>query len=240
MAFIVPSGNEKSDYVKGKFSSIAKKYDLFNDLITQGLHRYWKNFLIEKAHLREGNHALDLCCGTGDICQRLCSMVGDQGVTIGLDFSEGMLEIARSRKQSGAIAFINGDAMDLPFKKNSFDVVTVGYGLRNLSDISRGLREVIRVLKPGGRFLCLDIGKIRVPLVKQLFHVYFFYLVPMIGKMIYPGEDLFDYFPQSSVAYPSQEALAGILKDLGFEEVEFFNFFFGGNVIHYAEKPKAG
>ncbi len=240
MSFEVPQGKERSEYVRRRFTLTAKKYDLFNDIITLGLHRSWKNFLVEKAHLKGGRQALDICCGTGDISQRLSKILGEQGLTVGLDFSEGMLEIAQSRNQGSDIKFIKGDALTLPFRSNSFDAVTVGYGLRNLSDINAGLREVIRVLKPGGLFLCLDMGKIRIPIIKQLFHLYFFHIVPIIGKMIYPGEDLFDYLPKSSVDYPSQEKLAGKLQDIGFEEVKFFLLFLGGNVIHYAEKPHYG
>ena len=238
MAFNIPTGKEKSKYVKGKFSVIAKRYDLFNDLITQGMHRFWKNFLVEKARLKSSDNALDICCGTGDITQRLKASVGDDGDVIGLDFSSGMLKVAKNRNLASTIYFVKADAMNLPFQDSSIDVVTVGFGLRNLIDISKCLSDVIRVLKPGGRFLCLDMGKVKIPILKQLFKFYFFKIVPIVGKLMYPGEDLFDYFPASSVAYPSQEKLAGMLVNIGFEEVEFFNFYFGSTVIHYAEKPK--
>jgi demethylmenaquinone methyltransferase / 2-methoxy-6-polyprenyl-1,4-benzoquinol methylase len=238
MVFNIPTGKEKSKYVKGKFSVIAKRYDLFNDLITQGMHRFWKNFLVEKARLKSSDNALDICCGTGDITQRLKANVGDDGDVIGLDFSSGMLKVAKNRNLASTIYFVKADAMNLPFQDNSMGVVTVGFGLRNLIDISKCLSEVIRVLKPGGRFLCLDMGKVKIPILKQLFNFYFFKIVPIVGKLMYPGEDLFDYFPASSVAYPSQEKLAGMLVNIGFEEVEFFNFYFGSTVIHYAEKPK--
>jgi demethylmenaquinone methyltransferase / 2-methoxy-6-polyprenyl-1,4-benzoquinol methylase len=238
MAFNIPTGKEKSKYVKGKFSVIAKRYDLFNDLITQGMHRFWKNFLVEKARLKSSDNALDICCGTGDITQRLKASVGDDGDVIGLDFSSGMLKVAKNRNLASTIYFVKADAMNLPFQDSSIDVVTVGFGLRNLIDISKCLSDVIRVLKPGGRFLCLDMGKVKIPILKQLFKFYFFKIVPIVGKLMYPGEDLFDYFPASSVAYPSQEKLAGMLVNIGFEEVEIFNFYFGSTVIHYAEKPK--
>jgi demethylmenaquinone methyltransferase / 2-methoxy-6-polyprenyl-1,4-benzoquinol methylase len=238
MAFNIPTGKEKSKYVKSKFSVIAKRYDLFNDLITQGMHRFWKNFLVEKARLKSSDNALDICCGTGDITQRLKASVGDDGDVIGLDFSSGMLKVAKNRNLASTIYFVKADAMNLPFQDRSMDVVTVGFGLRNLIDISKCLSEVIRVLKPGGRFLCLDMGKVKIPILKFLFKFYFFKIVPIVGKLMYPREDLFDYFPASSVAYPSQEKLAGMLVNIGFEEVEIFNFYFGSTVIHYAEKPK--
>ena len=240
MSFVLPEGRERSDYIKRKFTRIAGGYDLFNDLITLGMHRRWKGILTEKAGVGSGSRVLDICCGTGDISRKMRAKVGDKGICVGLDFSEGMLEIAKSRKETAGILFVQGDAIELPFRNDSFDSVSIGYGLRNLSDINRGLQEAIRVLKPGGRFLCLDVGKIRLPAIKQLFKLYFFSVVPAIGKRIYPGEDLFDYLPQSSVPYPSQESLAEKLRELGFGEVQFFNFLFGGGVIHYAEKPKAG
>ena len=239
MSYVVPEGQERSEYVKNKFSIIAQKYDLFNDLITLGLHRYWKNFLVAQMGIQNGNLALDICCGTGDIGQRLKAKIGSRGVCIGLDFSDGMLEIAKSRKKAAGTWFVKGDTTKLPFQSNSFDAVGVGYGLRNLSDMDRGLREVKRVLKPGGRFLSLDIGKVGFPVIRQLFHVYFFFIVPAIGKMICPGEDLFEYFPRSTMDYPSQEELANKLKKVGFEKVGFFTFLFGGNIIHYSMKPES-
>lgn len=238
MAFIIPTGKEKSKYVKNKFSVIAKRYDLFNDIITQGMHRFWKNFLVEKARLKNGDKALDICCGTGDITQRLKVNVGGDGDVFGLDFSSGMLKVAKNRNLESTIIFLKADAMNLPFKDKTMDVITVGFGLRNLIDISKCLSEVIRVLKPGGRFLCLDMGKVKIPFLKLLFKFYFFKIVPLVGKLMYSGEDFFEYFPASSVAYPSQVKLAGMLVNIGFEEVEFFNFYFGSTAIHYAEKPR--
>ena len=237
MSFTMPEGEEKSEYVQDGFSKIAERYDLFNDLITQGMHRYWKRFLVEKTGLKEGDRALDICCGTGDISQRLKSVVGAKGLACGLDFSRGMLKVAHTRSQGKLNSLIQGNAGILPFKKESLDAVTVGYGLRNLVDINICLKEVWRILKPGGRFLSLDMGKITIPLIKQIFHIYFFHIVPKIGKIIYSGEDMFDYFPQSSVDYPSQEKLAEMLENSAFINVYFTNFYFGGTVVHHAQKP---
>ncbi|MBU3914800.1 bifunctional demethylmenaquinone methyltransferase/2-methoxy-6-polyprenyl-1,4-benzoquinol methylase UbiE [bacterium] len=237
MSFVIPEGKEKSTYVRKKFSKIADKYDLFNDLITQGMHRYWKRFLVKKAELNEGSGVLDICCGTGDITQLLKNKVGERGQVIGLDFSSGMLKVAGARNINSGANLLRGDASVLPLKSCSLDAVTVGYGLRNLIDIEICLKEVLRVLKPGGRFLSLDMGKVKIPVIKQFFDFYFFSIVPRIGKMIYPGEDMFDYFPQSSVNFPSQEKLSEMLENVGFTNVRFYSFYFGGNVIHYAQKP---
>ncbi|MBU2513634.1 bifunctional demethylmenaquinone methyltransferase/2-methoxy-6-polyprenyl-1,4-benzoquinol methylase UbiE [bacterium] len=236
MSFKIPEGSSKAEYVRHKFSNIAEKYDFFNDVVTQGMHRYWKYFLVNKTRLQPGDRVLDICCGTGDITQRLCKKVGENGRVFGLDFSTGMLSIASLRKQSFQSVFVQADAAVLPFKSNSLDAVTVGYGLRNLINIDACLQEVKRVLKPGGRFLSLDMGKVRIPVINQLFTFYFFKIVPRIGKLIYPGEDMFDYFPESSVNFPSQQQLAEMLLDCGFTEVGFFNFYFGSVAIHYAVK----
>lgn len=236
MSFTIPEGNSKAKYVKSKFSRIAGKYDLFNDLFTQGMHRYWKRFLVGKANLQEGDYALDICCGTGDITQLLQKKVGSQGSVYGLDFSPGMLSVAGCRNRQQSAGFLQADATVLPFSSNSFDAVTVGYGLRNLVDINACLREVERVLKPGGRFLCLDVGKVTIPVISQLFNFYFFKIVPRIGKLIYPGEDMFDYFPESSIDFPSQQKLADMLSQCGFTGVRYHNFYFGSVAVHYGIK----
>jgi len=237
MSFKMPEGRYKAGYVKKKFGNIAEKYDFFNDVVTQGMHRYWKKFLVKKTGLRQGDCALDICCGTGDISRLLCKKTGESGRVYGLDFSARMLSIARFRNQLSCSSFIQADAAILPFKSNSMDAITVGFGLRNLVHIPACLQEVKRVLKPGGRFLSLDMGKVRVPIINRLFAFYFFKIVPRIGKLIYPGEDLFDYFPASSVYFPSQEKLAEMLSGEGFTEVQFYNFYFGSVAILFAVKP---
>ncbi len=238
MAFTIPEGKSKADYVQKKFSGIAGKYDLFNDIVTQGMHRYWKRFLVKKASLKPGDRVLDICCGTGDITQLLQKKTGAQGTTVGLDFSPGMLAVAEERDHTGLSSFLQGDATVLPIKSKSLDAVTVGYGLRNLVDISLCLAEVHRVLKPGGRFLCLDMGKVKIPIIRELSDFYFFKIVPKIGKLIYPGEDMFDYFPESSVEYPSQQKLAEMLEGHGFVDVSYHNFHFGIVTVHHALKKR--
>ena len=234
--YTLPSNEEKATYVQDKFTQIASKYDLFNDLITQGMHRYWKNFLVRQANLKEGDSALDICCGTGDITKRLRKVVGAKGNALGLDFSPGMLQVARTRENSDSISFMQGDAMVLPVKDASLNAVTVGYGLRNVIDIPKCLREVHRALKPGGKFLSLDVGKVKSPLIKPFFQFYFFYIVPRIGKLLYSEEDMFDYLPHSSIEYPDQEKLSEIIYAAGFEKVKYYNFVFGGSTIHIATK----
>ena len=226
----------KSSFVQSGFSEIAHKYDLFNDLVTQRMHRVWKRYLIQHTGLKQGGTALDICCGTGDILEGLADKVGRQGTATGLDFSPGMLNVAKTRATTGGKFLLQGDAMSLPIKSGSLDAVTVGFGLRNLDNLETTLVEVIRVLKPGGRFLCLDMGKVKLPIVKSIFTYYFFQIVPRIGKILCPGQEMFDYFPKSTLNYPSQQKLAQILSNIGFSEVRFRNFNFGAAVVHVAIK----
>jgi len=237
MEYQIPQGQEKYDFVQSKFTEIAQKYDLFNDLITQGFHRHWKNQVVDKAQLSPGDKAVDLCCGTGDITERLAKKVGTQGQVVGLDFSIGMLQVARSRDPEGNCLFLQGDAMKLPFASASLDAVTVGFGLRNLVRIEDCFAEVLRVLKPGGRFISLDMGKVKVPVAKSVFRLYFSQVVPKVGKLLYPGQEMFDYFPASAEKYPSQEALKDMLEQQGFETVSFTNYHLGSTVIHQSFKP---
>jgi demethylmenaquinone methyltransferase/2-methoxy-6-polyprenyl-1,4-benzoquinol methylase len=237
MSFNMPTGEAKFRFVQDSFSRIAARYDLFNDLITQGRHRYWKQFMVDQAQVKKGETSLDLCCGTGDITERLYQKAGSQGNTLGLDFSSGMLQVAKSRnRRDTQHRFIQGDAMKLPVKSESVDVVTVGYGLRNLVSINDCLSEVFRVLRPGGRFLILDMGKVKNPLLNYLFQFYFFQIVPRIGKALYKNEDMFEYFPESAVNYPDQESMSEMLSLTGFKEVKYFNFYFGANAIHRCVK----
>jgi demethylmenaquinone methyltransferase / 2-methoxy-6-polyprenyl-1,4-benzoquinol methylase len=229
-------GPKKAAYVQERFTAIADRYDLFNDLITCGRHRYWKSFVVKQAEVKRGDRALDLCCGTGDITRRLGTAVTDDGQVLGLDFSPGMLKVAGTRARRKNTILLQGDAMVLPVKSASLDVVTVGFGLRNLADIDRCLQETLRVLKPGGRFVSLDMGKVTLPVLRQLFHWYFFRIVPAIGQLIVPGETLFDYFPQSSLTYPAPEALSIKLRDTGFENIRCTRFYAGSTVVHQARK----
>lgn len=227
---------KKSSYVQTGFSEIAAKYDLFNDLVTQRMHRVWKRYLIKQTNLKKDGLALDMCCGTGDILEGLMKIVGSGGKATGLDFSSGMLEVAKTRGVNHGKILLQGDAMSLPFKSNCLDAVTVGFGLRNLDNLKTSLQEVLRILKPGGRFLCLDMGKVKLPILKSVFNFYFFNIVPKIGRVLYPNQDMFDYFPKSTINYPSQEKLMEILEGVGFSSVRFKNFNFGATVVHIAVK----
>ena len=237
MTYTLPNTEEKSVYVEQMFNKIAQKYDLFNDIITFGMHRKWKRFVARQTDLHDEQSCLDLCCGTGDIAREVLRQYPSSKVT-GLDFSEEMLIIAESKNTSEiAVKYVTGDAMNIPFQDAVFDAVTIGYGMRNVQDISQFLREILRVLKPEGVLVSLDVGKVSIPILTELNHFYFFHIVPLIGKLLMPGEEIFKYLPESSLEYPNQESLKKLMIETGFQKVEFHNFVFGGSTVHVAYKP---
>ena len=168
MTYTLPNTEEKSVYVEQMFNKIAQKYDLFNDIITFGMHRHWKRFVAQQTDLHAQQSCLDLCCGTGDIAREVLRQYPSSKVT-GLDFSEEMLNIAESKNTSEIIVeYMPGDAMNIPFHDAVFDAVTIGYGMRNVQNISKCLGEILRVLKPEGVLVSLDVGKVRIPILAEL------------------------------------------------------------------------
>lgn len=240
--FQMPSSATKAEYVKKNFDIISRKYDLFNDLNSFFLHRVWKNEIIKCIRKNFPNQdvtCLDLCCGTGDITIRI-SQLPNINKVYGVDFSENMLSIAKNRKQANSkIEFQIGDATNLEnFANDSLDVVTIGFGLRNVNDMSKTLREIHRVLKKGGLFLNLDVGKVNNPVIRVFANFYFFKIVPLIGYLLWGGKnEMFNYLPESSLYYPNQEELKQILEQHGFQNVSYKNFVFGNAVLHVAWKP---
>jgi demethylmenaquinone methyltransferase/2-methoxy-6-polyprenyl-1,4-benzoquinol methylase len=237
MTYTLPNTEEKSVYVEQMFNKIAQKYDLFNDIITFGMHRQWKRFVARQTGLHAEQSCLDLCCGTGDIAREVLRQYPSSKVT-GLDFSEKMLNIAKSKNTIEInVQYLPGDAMNIPFQDSMFDAVTIGYGMRNVQNISQFLREILRVLKPEGVLVSLDVGKVRLPILAELNHFYFFHIVPLVGKLLMPGEKIFKYLPESSLEYPNQESLKNLMIETGFQKVEFHNFVFGASTVHVAYKP---
>ena len=237
MTYTLPKTEEKSVYVEQMFNKIAQKYDLFNDIITFGMHRKWKRFVAKQTDLHDKQSCLDLCCGTGDIAREVFRQYPSSKVT-GLDFSEEMLNIAESKTPSEInVEYLQGDAMSIPFQDAEFNAVTIGYGMRNVRDIGQFLREIIRVLKPEGVLVTLDVGKVSIPILAELNHFYFFHIVPLVGKLLIQGEVIFKYLPESSLKYPNQESLKNLMIQTGFQKVEYHNFVFGASTIHVAYKP---
>jgi demethylmenaquinone methyltransferase/2-methoxy-6-polyprenyl-1,4-benzoquinol methylase len=240
MSFQMPQAPEKGHYVQAMFDAIAGNYDRVNDLMTAGVHRQWKRQVVDLACLNPGGKALDLATGTGDIAFLLADSVGKQGEVVGLDFSEGMLSIARERDLEGRpIIWVQGDMTGLELPDATFDAVTVGYGLRNVTDLDKALSEIHRVLKPGGRAVSLDLGKPRFKLVRWGADLYSFKVVPLIGGIVSGNRDAYKYLPESNLSFVDQRELARRLKAVGFTDVHVHDRAMGAMAIVSATKPLA-
>jgi demethylmenaquinone methyltransferase / 2-methoxy-6-polyprenyl-1,4-benzoquinol methylase len=240
--FQMPGKDEKAEFVRTNFDIISGKYDLFNDLNTFFLHRLWKNTvasLVESSNKGKRITCMDLCCGTGDISLRLNKIPSSEKV-FAVDFSDKMLDIARHRlTEFKECSVQQGDATALKnFSDSSMDAVTVGFGLRNVFDLPLALSEIKRVLKPGGIFINLDVGKVSYPVIRFFADFYFFKIVPLMGYVIWGGKNkMFDYLPVSSLHYPDQESLLGLLGEAGFENSYYKNYAFGNVAMHVGYKP---
>lgn len=232
-------GSQRATRVNDLFAGIAPRYDLINDLQSFGLHRYWKRRLVRLANPKVGERALDLCCGTGDIAFALARCGAE---TIGLDFSEPMLRVAETRKANiaeqkvGACVFVQGDAQQVPFPDNSFEIVSIGYGFRNLASWEAGLREMQRVAKPGGRLLVLDFGKPDNAVWRAIYFSYLKFFVPVLGRIFCGNSAAYAYILESLMHYPAQRGVAEKMRELGLKNVRIVNLLGGVMSINYAEK----
>ncbi len=229
-------GDARAARVNDLFARIARRYDLINDLQSFGLHRSWKRRVVELASPASGARALDLCCGTGDIAFALAR----RGAQVtGLDFSAQMLEVAASRNaktQPANVKFLQGDAQQIPFPENSFDIVTVGYGLRNLESWQRGLAEMHRVARPGGRLVVLDFGKPANAIWRALYFAHLKCSVPLVGLLFCGDASAYGYILESLKHYPAQLAVAEQMRELKCVNVRVVNLLGGAMAINYGEK----
>ena len=235
----VPLG-EKARRVRGVFDSVASRYDLMNDLMSLGIHRVWKRIAVELSALRPGQKALDVAGGTGDITRLLAERVGPKGEVILTDINANMLGVGRERLLDkgvvGNVAFAQANAECLPFADNSFDCVTIGFGLRNVTDKSAALRSMWRVLRPGGRLLILEFSKPVAPGLGSLYDGYSFKLLPMMGKLVAGDPDSYQYLAESIRMHPDQETLLGMMREAGFERCEYHNLSGGIVALHKGYK----
>jgi demethylmenaquinone methyltransferase / 2-methoxy-6-polyprenyl-1,4-benzoquinol methylase len=237
------TGEQRAALVGTLFGALAPRYDLINDLQSLGLHRRWKKLLAKMAAVKPGQKALDLCCGTGDIAFALHRAGAE---VVGLDFSPAMLAVAQARvKQMPSapnappLEFRTGDAMQIPYGSSSFDIVSIGYGLRNLESWEGGLEEMLRVARPGGRLLVLDFGKPEGWLWQRLFFSYLRTVVPLLGKVFCRDAAALAYIYTSLQAYPDQRGVAAKMTELGCREVEVRNLLGGAMSIHSGVKTDA-
>ena len=229
-------GSQRAAKVHDLFGGIAARYDLMNDVQSFGLHRVWKQKLVRLASPAPRARALDLCCGTGDIALALAKRGAD---VVGLDFSEPMLAVARQKTPHSATnvpQFLQGDAQQIPFADNSFEIVTVGYGLRNLASLENGLREMQRVTKPGGRMLALDFGKPDNTLWRAIYFGYLRFFVPLMGRIFCGNPAAYAYILESLKHYPAQRGVAEKMTALGLKNVRIINVLGGIMSINTAEK----
>jgi len=220
----VETGKLAPDAVRTMFDRIAPVYDVMNRAMTAGLDRRWRA-ATARAVVSPGDRVLDACCGTGDLAIAGLRLVGSTGAVIGVDFSERMLERARSK--SSQVEWVQGDALALPFADGSFDAATVGFGVRNLEDLEAGLRELRRVLRPGGRVGILEITRPR-GLLRPFYKLWFDGLVPLAGKLL-PGGSAYTYLPASVRRFPGAKELAELMQTAGFDQVHYR--LFGGGIV---------
>jgi len=228
---------EKAKHVRGVFDSVAPKYDLMNDLMSMGLHRAWKAFTVLVANLREGDQVLDIAGGTGDLALAFSKKVGKSGRVVHTDINEAMLRTGRDRLLDAGVVLptLVCDAEKLPFPDNHFDLVSVAFGLRNMTHKDAALTEMNRVLKPGGKLLVLEFSKVAPPLEKA-YDWYSFNILPKLGKLVAGDDASYRYLAESIRMHPGQQALKELMKTCGFGHVDYHNLTGGLVALHVGIK----
>jgi demethylmenaquinone methyltransferase/2-methoxy-6-polyprenyl-1,4-benzoquinol methylase len=230
------TADEKRARVLGVFDSVAGKYDLMNDLMSGGLHRLWKRFALSQTGLRPGSRALDVAAGTGDLGAGLARQVGPGGLAVLTDINREMLSRGRDRLLDrgfcGNVAFVIANAECLPFPDRSFDCVTIGFGLRNVTDKRAALAAMRRVLRPGGRLLVLEFSRLQVAPLRPVYDAWSFKVLPRLGSLVAGDEASYRYLAESIRMHPDQPALAAMMKDAGFEDCRWHNLAGGIVALH--------
>lgn len=228
--------DEKAGMVHGVFSSVASKYDVMNDAMSLGIHRVWKNAMLDWLAPRKGMELLDVAGGTGDIAFRYLKRVKGDGTATILDMTEDMLIAGRQRAEAERLAdrlsWVVGDAMKLPFADNSFDAYTISFGIRNVTRINEAIAEAYRVLRPGGRFLVLEFSQIPTPGLQKLYDLYSYNVIPPLGQAIAGDRDSYQYLVESIRQFPSQDRFADMIREGGFERVDYRNLSMGIAALH--------
>lgn len=227
---------EKAAKVRAVFESVASKYDIMNDLMSGGAHRLWKAFTLSQTGLRPGQRALDVAGGTGDLATGMAKQVGPTGLVLLTDINSAMLAEGRdallNKGVVGNVRFSLANAECLPFADASFDCVTIGFGLRNVTDKAAALRSMRRVLKPGGQLLILEFSHPTLPGLKPIYDAYSFGVLPLLGKLVANDADSYRYLAESIRRFPTQEALLEMMRDAGFEQCRYHNLTGGIVALH--------
>ncbi len=230
----VPEG-EKAGRVQGVFTNVASKYDIMNDVMSVGIHRVWKDAMMDWLAPRAGQRLLDVAGGTGDISFKFLGRAGSGHATV-LDITESMLVEGRQRAEANDMAtqldWAVGDAMALPFKDNTFDVYTISFGIRNVTRPQEALNEAYRVLKPGGRLMVLEFSQLPNPMMQKAYDLYSFNVIPRMGKLIANDADSYQYLVESIRQFPNQETFLSMVKAAGFENASYRNLSLGIAALH--------
>jgi demethylmenaquinone methyltransferase / 2-methoxy-6-polyprenyl-1,4-benzoquinol methylase len=227
---------QKAELVHDVFTRVASRYDLMNDLMSAGVHRIWKDAMMDWLAPRRGQRLLDVAGGTGDIAFRFLRRAGADATAVVLDMTESMLIEGRRRAEAeelaGRLDWVVGDAMALPFPDNSFDVYTISFGIRNVTRIEDALAEAFRVLRPGGRLMVLEFSRVTGPALQRLYDLYSFSVIPAMGQVVAGDRDSYQYLVESIRRFPDQEAFAAMIRRAGFEQVKYRNLSMGVAALH--------
>ncbi|MFB6466002.1 demethylmenaquinone methyltransferase [Cytobacillus sp. Hz8] len=229
----------KEERVHHVFESISDNYDKMNSVISFKQHLRWRKDTMSRMNVQKGKKALDVCCGTADWTIALANAVGTSGEVIGLDFSQNMLKIGQEKVANlklDQVKLVQGNAMELPFEDGTFDYVTIGFGLRNVPDYLQVLKEMNRVLKPGGLAVCLETSQPTLFGYKQLFHFYFRFIMPMFGKLFAKSYEEYSWLQESARDFPGMKELAKMFKQAGFKKVTYKPYSGGAAAVHFGSK----
>ncbi|HZG79873.1 MAG TPA: demethylmenaquinone methyltransferase [Brevibacillus sp.] len=232
---------DKAQFVHSVFESIADDYDKMNNVISFGSHVAWRNYTMKQMNIQPGQTALDVACGTCDWTIALAEAVGPSGRVVGLDFSQNMLDVGAYKvakeKQDQVVSLVNADAMNLPYEDNTFDYVTIGFALRNVPDVQTVLKEMTRVVKPGGKVVSLEVSKPPFKPYRQLFYLYLYHILPTIAKLTVNKYEQYAWLPQSLTNFPDSRELAGMFQKAGLDPVQIKLFMGGVAALHMGTKP---
>ena len=228
--------DQKASMVADVFHSVAAKYDVMNDLMSMGIHRLWKRYTIDCSGVRAGHKVLDLAGGTGDLAAKFSRLVGEKGQVVLADINSAMLQVGREKLRDmglvNNIEYVQANAEALPFPDNTFDVITIAFGLRNVTDKDKALASMYRILKPGGRLLVLEFSKPQHEALSKVYDMYSFHVLPKMGQLVANDGESYQYLAESIRMHPDQETLKSMMEQVGFEQTSYHNLTGGIVALH--------